>query len=135
MKLAFADSYFYLALLNPRDAGHEIASTVVAEFAGRIVTTQWILVEVGDAMSDPVHRPLFERLMVTLSSNSDVEVVPADESWFQRGFELYQRRPDKKWSLTDCISFCVMEHLSIRDAFTGDHHFLQAGFTPLLPTK
>lgn len=135
MKIAFADSYFYLALLNPRDAGHAIARNVAAEFDGRIVTTQWVLVEVGDAMSDPVHRPLFERLMVTLASNSDVDVVPADESWFHGGFALYQRRPDKKWSLTDCTSFCVMEHLKIREALTGDHHFLQAGFLPLLPTK
>jgi predicted nucleic acid-binding protein len=135
MKVVFADSYFYLALLNPRDAGHEAASRAASEFVGKIVTSQWVLVEVGDAFSDPSHRPLFERLMATLSLNADVDIVAADDSWFRQGLELYQRRSDKKWSLTDCISFCIMESRSIRDALTGDRHFQQAGFSALLPTQ
>jgi predicted nucleic acid-binding protein len=132
MNVAFADSYFYLAILNPRDAGHHNANNAAAEFVGKIVTTQWVLVEVADAMSDPIHRPSFEHLWVTLSADSNVEVLPADDSWFRRGVELYRQRPDKKWSLTDCISFLVMEQLGIREALTGDRHFAQAGYIPLL---
>ena len=47
---------------------------------------------------------------------------------------LYSRRPDKEWSLTDCISFVVMSDEGLTEALTGDHHFEQAGFTPLLLT-
>jgi hypothetical protein len=37
-------------------------------------------------------------------------------------------RPDKEWSLTDCISFVAMNERNITDALTSDHHFEQAGF-------
>ena len=45
---------------------------------------------------------------------------------------LFGSRPDKSWSLTDCISFAVMEAHGISDVLTCDHHFAQAGFRVLL---
>jgi predicted nucleic acid-binding protein len=50
---------------------------------------------------------------------------------YRRGLELYGRRGDKRWSLTDCISFVVMEDEGLREALTGDRHFAQAGFVPV----
>jgi hypothetical protein len=50
----------------------------------------------------------------------------------ERGWALYADRPDKYWSLTDCISFVVMKDHQITEALTGDHHFEQAGFVALL---
>lgn len=61
-----------------------------------------------------------------------VEVTPATRELFESGWNLYAARPDKDWSLTDCISFVVMQERGITDALTGDHHFEQAGFKPLL---
>ena len=51
---------------------------------------------------------------------------------FQRGLRLYEERPDKEWSLTDCLSFVVMKDENLREALTGDQHFEQAGFIALL---
>ncbi len=48
------------------------------------------------------------------------------------GFDPYESRPDKDWSLTDCTSFIVMNEFNISNALTGDHHFEQAGFRALL---
>jgi hypothetical protein len=48
------------------------------------------------------------------------------------GLQLFGDRPDKEWSLTDCISFVVMEKEGVREALTGDKHFEQAGFVALL---
>jgi uncharacterized protein len=59
-------------------------------------------------------------------------IVPDAVSWFEQGVTLYTARADKNWSLTDCISFAVMEARGIREALTGDHHFVQAGFVPLI---
>jgi predicted nucleic acid-binding protein len=68
-------------------------------------------------------------------------LIEADENWrvaeashqlFDRGIELFSQRPDKSWSLTDCISFIVMEEHGITEALTADRNFEQAGFVPLL---
>lgn len=58
--------------------------------------------------------------------------MPPSRSLFDRGIELYNARDDKDWSLTDCISFVVMEEHGIKEALTGDRHFEQAGFRALL---
>ena len=49
-----------------------------------------------------------------------------------RRIQLYETRPDKAWSLTDCMSFIVMRDGGLTEALTADHHFEQAGFTVLL---
>jgi hypothetical protein len=67
-----------------------------------------------------------------LRADPDVELIPPDPALFELGIDLYSRRPDKAWSLTDCISFVVMTQRQITDALTGDHHFEQAGFRALL---
>lgn len=46
--------------------------------------------------------------------------------------EFYRQRRDKEWSLTDCISFVVMQEEQLTEALTADRHFEQAGFKPLL---
>jgi hypothetical protein len=51
---------------------------------------------------------------------------------FDARVALYGERMDKDWPLTDCISFVVMQREGITDALTGDRHFEQAGFVPLL---
>jgi hypothetical protein len=51
---------------------------------------------------------------------------------FGRACGWLRDRPDKDWSLTDCISFVVMEDENIKEALTADHHFEQAGFVALL---
>ena len=62
----------------------------------------------------------------------DFEIVPASPELFYRGIELFRVRPDKDWSLTDCISFVVMTDRGLSEALTGDKHFEQAGFKALL---
>lgn len=76
--------------------------------------------------------PCLGELLDALEGDPDVLVVPADASLFRRGVDLYRQRPDKDWSLTDCISFVVMEEQGLTDALTADHHFEQAGFRAIL---
>ena len=56
------------------------------------------------------------------------EVVGLDPKVQQAGFDLYESRLDKDWSLTDCVSFAVMTQRGLTEALTADHHFEQAGF-------
>jgi predicted nucleic acid-binding protein len=132
MTSRFADTFYFLALLNPDDPAHMMAVEAAARLAGRLVTTTWILTEVGDAMASPQNRAAFLGLLDSLRTNPAAEVVPASEELFDAGVDLYARRPDKAWSLTDCISFLVMDRLGLAEALTGDRHFEQAGFRAVL---
>jgi len=67
-----------------------------------------------------------------LQKDPEVTIVPASADLWQRGVALFASRPDKDWSLTDCISFVVMQERGIADGLTADHHFEQAGFVALL---
>jgi len=128
----FADTFYFLALSNPHDAAHASARRFAVEPNVRLVTTAWVLTEVGDAHAAPMNRAAFLRLYRQLANHSAVEIVPPEPSLFDRAIDLFERRPDKGWSLTDCISFVVMTDRGLTEALTGDHHFEQAGFRALL---
>lgn len=96
------------------------------------MTTFWVLAEVGDALCEGRNREVFAQLMDSLTAREDVLLLPPDEDAFRRGMELFRIRPDKDWSLTDCISFAAMTELAIKEALTSDRHFIQAGFRALL---
>ena len=102
------------------------------DYNGNIVTTEWVLTEVGDALSMPAKRWFFLDLLRNIRNNPQAVIVEATHQLFARGVELYEKRSDKEWSLTDCISFVVMEDHGVHEALTGDHHFEQAGFVALL---
>ncbi len=71
-------------------------------------------------------------MLETIRSDPDVTILPPDATLHEAGLSLYANRPDKNWSLTDCISFTAMDQWGIRASLTGDHHFLQAGYRALL---
>jgi predicted nucleic acid-binding protein len=75
---------------------------------------------------------LVVQLLARVRTSPTFEFVPASEELFDRGAELFASRPDKSWSMVDCISFIVMRREGISDALTGDHHFVQAGFRAIL---
>jgi predicted nucleic acid-binding protein len=132
MSTAFADTFYYLALLNRDDRRHEQAVRFSRGLPARSVTTEWVITEVADAFAGLSQRSNFLALLRQLRTNPHVTIVPASHSLFERGLTLYARRLDKDWSLTDCISFVVMKERGISEALTGDHPFEQAGFKILL---
>jgi len=127
----FADTFYFLALMNPRDAAHQRAIEWAEASSDRLVTTTAIMLEMGDAMCSPRDRPRCLTLLARLRTNPVITIVTVDDELFERGIDLFRRRPDKDWPLTDCISFTVMADMDITDALTADDHFRQAGFDPL----
>src|SRR5438309_11929142 len=115
MKPRFADAFYFLALGNPDDSDHSRVFAFSQRFMAPVVTTAWVLTEVGDAFAAPRQRPAFLVLLEELRKDPGTTVVPASQALFERGVELYSKRPDKAWSLTDCISFVVMTDLGISE--------------------
>lgn len=132
MNRVFADSYYFFAVLNPKDCAHEKARQFAMHHVEPIVTTAWVLTELADGLAGTAHRVAFSRLVARLRADAENEIVVASQELMDRGIVLYDARPDKQWSLTDCISFLVMQDRHLTDALTGDHHFEQAGFAALL---
>jgi predicted nucleic acid-binding protein len=128
----FADTFYFLALLSSRDSAHSRAVQYTHSFTGQIITTAWVLTEVADGMTTIAEKERFIAFFDRLSTNADITIVPNSQALFDQGMELYRQRLDKEWSLTDCISFVVMEQQRVREVLTGDHHFEQAGFVALL---
>jgi uncharacterized protein len=132
MTRAFADTSFYQALLNPRDAWHSTALDFAQSFRGPVLTSEYVLCELGALMSRSQFRPLFVDLVRKLESSAQVEIVHAAHEHFEAGLQLFAERPDKDWSLTDCTSFVLMKQHALDLALATDHHFEQAGFQLIL---
>ena len=63
------------------------------------------------------------RRVRALLSDACVILIPATHELFLEGLALYEQRPDKAYSLTDCISMQIMRREGLADVLTNDHHF------------
>lgn len=135
MAKVFVDTAAWIALINVDDIFHEQAKCVRANLQQQkchLVTTDFILLEVADALVSPKIRPQTIRFINRLKNLIGLQIIPLSQSLFDEGWQLYSQRLDKDWGLTDCISFVIMQREGITLAFTSDRHFEQAGFTRLL---
>ncbi len=134
----FWDTAAFVALGNRDDALHAAAVAVSEELAhhkARILTTDAVLTEVANTFSKVGWRSVAQQLIVSFQQSARMgaaQLVHVNEALWQRGWQFFLERPDKNWSLTDCISFLAMQDRKITRAFTHDHNFEQAGFTRLM---
>ena len=131
----FMDAAYAIALSAPTDHFHgravHLANQLQVEKT-RLVTTQAVMLEIGNALSKQRYRHAAVKLLQSLEADPNVEIIPISEELYARAFQLYRERPDKEWGLTDCISFVVMQDRGITEALTTDAHFQQMGFRALL---
>jgi predicted nucleic acid-binding protein len=129
----FADTGYWVAVLDPKDQLHERAQDVSRGLGKRrFVTTEMVLAELLRLLAKPPIRERAAEAVEKLLRDPNVDVVPQTGRQFLDAFGRYRSRTDKAWSLTDCASFLVMEQRNIKDALAYDQHFEQAGFVALL---
>lgn len=132
MKRLFADTSYFIALLYPKDKFHRSAVNITDGLEVPLITTQWVMAELGNFMCIKGQRTQFLKCLKMVQSGYDNLLLGADDQSFWAGVRLYESRNDKEWSLVDCISFAVMDRFGLRDALSADHHFQQAGYHALL---
>jgi hypothetical protein len=130
--MIFVDTSFLLAVLNPRDALHLRAQGWAKTIMEPLLVTEYVAWELVNALSMPADRPKAHAALQEMQTAPEWEWVSASSLLFTTGIRLHNERGDKAWSLTDCISFLVMQQRRIRRALTYDHHFEQAGYEALL---
>ncbi|MCI0562894.1 MAG: PIN domain-containing protein, partial [Nitrososphaera sp.] len=135
MKSVFADTLYWVATANPTDQWAK-PSKDAKEKLGQVqlITTDEVLTEFLAMMSpggDRLRQAAAQMVRLILE-NPNVIVVPQSRASFLKGLEFYEKRRDKQYSLTDCISMTVMNERGITQALTNDHHFAQEGFVVLI---
>ena len=133
MKVVFADTGYWEAVLNPKDNLNAKARAISSNLGkSRILTTEMVLDELLTALSRLPERAFAIRGVDAIRTNPNVEVIPQTSIQFREAFDLYKKMADKEWSLTDCASFEIMKARGISEALAHDRHFEQAGFKALL---
>jgi len=131
-RVLFADTFYWVAVLSPHDPFHgQVMSFGRKLGTARLITTDEVLTEVLNWFSGagPYWRGKAATLVHGLRNDPDVEVLPQTRADFDAAFALYEARPDKGYSLTDCRSMVAVRTLGVTEVLTNDHHFTQEGFT------
>ncbi len=136
MKPVFVDSVALLALGDKSDTLHTQAVRIRRELLQakrKLVTTNAVILEMCNTLSEVDTRRTAIHLMDAVYQSPEIwELVHIDSQLMQKGIQLFKDRPDKEWSLVDCIGIEVSKEYKIEEIFTADRHFEQAGFTRLM---
>jgi len=136
MKAIFADTFYWIALLNPRDTWHSQVIKVSQELSNSpLVISDGIIDELfaysskrGDLL-----RLKVSELHKSFLKDPNMQIISYTPEIRQKAINLYEQRPDKGYSLVDCISMVIMKEMGISEVLTNDKHFTQEGFTILFP--
>jgi predicted nucleic acid-binding protein len=133
VKEIFADTAYWIALLNARDELHARAIASARNLKPYIlVTSELVVVETLNHLSGMQSRAAAGLWADGLMNRRETRVIPVRTELLKQGLQLYRSRPDKAWSLTDCTSIVIMQRLGVAEVLTADRHFEQAGFEILL---
>lgn len=130
--MVLVDAGYLVALFAAKDALHDRAVAWSIACKQRLLITEYVAVKTINWFSRPKSRHRAAAFVRWLNSDRQCEFIPASRSLFDAGWRMFAARPDQPWSLTDCISFHLMNERGITDALAYDVHFEQAGFHPLL---
>lgn len=128
----FLDTVGLLALWNRRDQWHDDARSVFDNLAAartRLVTTNEVLLECGNAAARHPFRPLVVQLRNQLSAGGNL-LAPSMTEW-EDAWMAYSRGEAAQAGIVDHISFAVMRREGLKRAFSNDQHFRAAGFETL----
>lgn len=127
----FADTSYFIALINEKDQYHQKAQDLAEVYIyHQLVTTEAVLLEIGNSLSK-THKQATLEIIKILRNSPKTQTVSLTSEIFEKGLDIYEKFSDKDWGLVDCISFAVMWEQEIFEVLTFDDDFRQAGFIVL----
>jgi predicted nucleic acid-binding protein len=129
------DTSGFLSLWDASDHYHKRAVQLQAELnrkAQRFLTTDYIVDETTTLLLVRHSHAAAADFLETVVTSEALQLQWIDSDRFHEAASFFTRHDDKHLSFTDCVSFVLMHELKLRDCFTTDHHFRQAGFNVLL---
>ena len=136
--MILVDSSFFIALLDADDPSHIKAwlklDGLMDHVGISLLTTRGILNEVLAHFSrgTPRTRIRTAEFVGDILNNPKYEIVTINDEIYVEALNLYRNRPDKRYSMVDCISMTVMQSRNISEVLTTDRDFQQEGFNNLM---
>ncbi|MHB1344837.1 MAG: type II toxin-antitoxin system VapC family toxin [Thermoleophilia bacterium] len=130
----FVDTSAWFEAFDAHSPLHDRVATALQASDGPAVTTTSVLAELVALMVGRLTHAHATRVGTFLRTSPDVDLVHPDVADESAAWRLFVERPDKRYSLTDCLSFVVMRRLKLTTALTLDRHFAQEGFE-VLPAR
>ena len=134
MKRTFVDTSAWYAYTNASDPSHEAVSRTRRAVDGRLVTSSYVFDELVTLCRYRLSHAAAAKvgaLLLAAARLDLVRITPDDE---KAAWALFQRRPDRLYSFTDCTSFVLMRRLGLTRALALDDDFATEGFE-LLPGR
>jgi len=131
----FVDSAGFFALWDAGDEHHAAALRLQRSLIARsrrFLTTDYVVDETVTLLLVRHCRAAAADFLESIERSEAMRLEWINPERFHAAGAFFLKHVDKEWSFTDCTSFVTMRELRIRDAFTTDHQFTQAGFTLLL---
>jgi predicted nucleic acid-binding protein len=127
----FVDTGAWFAYVNAGDPDHARVRGILDQSPGGLLTSSYVfdetvtltLARLGHQTAVAVGKTLLDSTVVAM-----IHVTPSDE---KAAWSLFEKRPDKSYSFTDCTSFILMRRQRMTKAVTLDVHFSQEGFEVL----
>lgn len=127
----FVDAFAWIASINKNDNYHEISLSILENLIKektKLITTNYVLIETINALSNTGFRKSVIEFINKIENSQSVSIVKITDEIYNNAWNIYKKRLDKDWRITDCTSFEVMHRFKINKAFTNDNHFEQAGY-------
>lgn len=129
------DSSAYFAIANTHDHDHNAVASALHRLTRtgtRLFTTNFVLAETHALLVNRINRQVAALMLNQIDQSELTTVVRVSFRDEQCARQILATYTDKDFSLTDAISFAVMERIRIGHALALDQHFAQFGWQDIV---
>ncbi len=133
-RAVMADSSFFYALLDKRDAFHDACKQLEEQAEHKqipIAALNFVVAEAHALILSRLGRDAATAWLEVVEAIALIERVTVEDE--AQATDIIRRYDDKDFSYTDACCFAVMERLNMRVALSADEHFVQYGKFIVLP--
>jgi len=131
-KLLFVDTTAWIMLLNKAETYHQAAVETYNEMSkATLVVSNLVVGETYTWLrkkSGYDKALLFLKVIAEKNELNQLKIIYSEPVLEKQAIQLLEKYREHEFSYADAVSFCVMQNLGIKRAFTYDRHFKIAGF-------
>ena len=132
--MTFADTSFWVALINSRDERHEQARALWSRFADSgVMTTDHVRGETWTVLRRRAGHRTAVSFLDALADAARVAVIRVEPPQQDDALRWLRRHDERTYSFVDATSFVAMRDGQMTEALAFDGDFSAAGFVELRP--